>query len=224
MKRFRILAVILSFAVLLTTLSGCGPQSITFNDANLEAAVREVINKPEGSLYPSDLEPIFRLNAIEVGISDLTGLEYCPNMQILRLWDNNISDISALAGFFDLKVLRLDENNISDISPLAGLINLEDLDLVGNNISDISALAGLTNLQYLYLVGNNISDISALAGLTNLNMLSLVDNNISDISPLVENSGLSDGATVSLSGNPLSTTSIDVYIPQLEERGVDVTY
>jgi len=49
-------------------------------------------------------------------------------------------------------------------------------------------------------------------------------NSISDISPLVENSGLSEGDTVDLGDNPLSATSINVYIPQLEERGVDVRY
>jgi Leucine-rich repeat (LRR) protein len=52
--------------------------------------------------------------------------------------------------------------------------------------------------------------------------LDLSYNNISDISPLVENSGLSAGDTVYLSGNPLSPTSIDDYVPQLEARGVAV--
>jgi Leucine-rich repeat (LRR) protein len=76
----------------------------------------------------------------------------------------------------------------------------------------------------LNIRGNQISDISALAGLSNLEWLFLADNNISDISSLVQNSGLSDGDTVDLSGNPLSTTSINVYIPQLEARGVIVEY
>jgi hypothetical protein len=40
----------------------------------------------------------------------------------------------------------------------------------------------------------------------------------------VENSGLSAGDTVNLSGNPLSDTSMNVYIPQLEERRVNVIY
>ncbi len=152
-------------------------EQVTFPDANLEAAVREAINKPEGSIYTSDLTTLY---AQERGISDLTGLEYCVN-----LWS-----------------LILDRNNISHIS----------------------ALAGLTNLQELYLGGNNISDISYLAGLTNLQELHLQSNNISDISPLVENSGLSAGDFVDLSGNPLSTESVNVYIPQLEARGVTVEY
>ena len=85
-------------------------------------------------------------------------------------------------------------------------------------------MSGLSNLEYLGLWDNNISDISPLAGLINLQDLDLVSNNISDISPLVENSGLAAEDMVYLSDNPLSITSVDVYISQLEERGVIVTY
>jgi len=60
--------------------------------------------------------------------------------------------------------------------------------------------------------------------LTNLNYLYLDSNQISDISPLVSNSGINSGDTVSLEGNPLSTTSCTVYIPQLQSRGVSVVH
>jgi outer membrane murein-binding lipoprotein Lpp len=133
---------------------------------------------------------------------------------------------SALEAVTTLEALGLEFFGlISDLTGLEYCTNLEGLNLAGNNdISDISALAGLSNLQNIYLADNNISDISALAGLTNLQELSLWGNDISDISPLVANSGLSAGDIVNLSGNPLSTTSVDVYIPQLEERGVNIIY
>ena len=81
-----------------------------------------------------------------------------------------------------------------------------------------------TNLEVLWLYENNISDISPLEGLTKLWWLDLSYNNISDISPFVENSGLSDYEFVYLTGNPLSTKSVNTYIPQLEARGVIVYY
>ena len=176
--------------------------SVTLPDANLEAAIRGALNKPQGPIYNSDLESLTTLMALESGILDLTGLEYCVNLSSLVLVNNNISDISALAG----------------------LTNLESLHLLGNNISDISPLAGLTNLWDLWLADNYINDISVLSGLTKLQVLVLDRNNISDISPLVDNSGLLAGDLVDLSRNPLSTTSVNVYIPQLEARGVDVRY
>jgi len=165
--------------------------AINFPDANLEVAIREAINKPEGPIYTSDLEPLTELDARGKGISDLTGLEYCISLRLIDLGGNNISDISALAG----------------------LTNLDWLALKNNNISDISPLAGLSRLQNLFCVGNNISDISALAGLTNLRELDLDNMHISDISALEENSGLSEGVNVSLQNNPLSPQSIDIYIP-----------
>jgi len=41
---------------------------------------------------------------------------------------------------------------------------------------------------------------------------------------LVQNEGLGTGDTVDLRVNPLSSDSINIYIPQLQARGVTVNY
>jgi len=41
---------------------------------------------------------------------------------------------------------------------------------------------------------------------------------------LVQNEGLGTGDEVALNENPLSPDSINIYIPQLEARGVTVDY
>lgn len=69
-----------------------------------------------------------------------------------------------------------------------------------------------------------MSDISPLGDLTNLTYLELGDNGISDISPLVGNEGISAGDEVYLSDSLLSSDSINIYIPQLQARGVTVSY
>jgi len=115
-------------------------------------------------------------------------------------------------------------NKISDLSPLAGLTNLMRLWLHDNIINGVAPLAGLKSLQTLNLNGNNIADISPLAGLANLRELELSDNNISDVSTLVENSVLSAGDYLALANNPLSSSSVNIYIPQLEAMGVEVHY
>jgi Leucine-rich repeat (LRR) protein len=63
-----------------------------------------------------------------------------------------------------------------------------------------------------------------LSDLTSLTYLSLHDNQISDIYPLVENAGLDTGDAVSLVRNPLSDDSINIYIPELQARGVSVSW
>ncbi len=112
---YRIILTLLLVALLLSSsiLIACSSE-VTFPDPNLEAAIREAIGKPEGSIYKYVLEVLTTLEAQWIGISDLTGLEYCVN----------------------LRELVLAYNNISDISPLASLTNLDRLDLNGNNIRE----------------------------------------------------------------------------------------
>ena len=117
----------------------------------------------------------------------------------LSAYDRGIENLSGLQYCTKLTNLDLRYNLISDISPLANLTNLTTLNLYDNQISDISPLANLTNLIYLYLRDNQISDISPLANLTNLR-------------------------TLYLNENPLSPDSINIYIPQLQARGVTVSY
>lgn len=109
---------------------------VIFPDPNLEAAIREAIDKPTGDIYPSDLQGLTTFYGWHKDITDLTGLEYC----------------------------------------------------------------------------------------TDLAWLTFRNNQISDISPLVDNSGLGEGDTVDLRNNPLSSQSINLYIPQLQDRGITVYY
>ncbi|MCL0099037.1 hypothetical protein M1O16_04295 [Dehalococcoidia bacterium] len=58
---------------------------VIFPDPNLEAVIREVINKPEGDIYRSDLEELTEFDASGKDISNLSGLEYCASLTELRL-------------------------------------------------------------------------------------------------------------------------------------------
>ena len=181
---------------------GKAEQEVIFPDSNLEEAIREAIDKPEGPIYTTDLEGLTELEPGGRDITDLTGLEYCINME--HLW--------------------FPVNQISDLSPLSDLASLKKLNLFHNQISDLSPLSELTNLEVLHLGLNQISDLTPLSDLTDLECLELSHNQISDIKPLVDSPGLSEGDNVNLKDNPLSTTSIEVYIPQLEERGAKISW
>ena len=221
------LSIFLITVALIAGIVGCGgfeEEVVAFLDPNLEAAVREAIAIPEGPIYPSDLDGLTSLFASGKNITDFTGLEYCTSLTYLELAWTQISDISPLANLANLELLYFEYNQISDISPLTNLTSLTDLLLGDNQISDISPLVNLTSLTRLNLDGNQISDISPLANLANLHLLYLAYNQISDISPLVDNEGLSEWDIVNLNWNPLSSDSINIHIPQLEARGVDVYY
>ena len=71
---------------------------VVFPDPNLEAVVRDAIDKPEGPINIADLEQIERLSSGSKYIKDITGLEYCTNLEYLNLDGNDITDVSPLAG------------------------------------------------------------------------------------------------------------------------------
>jgi internalin A len=121
---------------------------ITFPDPNLEASIRTAVNKPEGSIYAEDLKALRSLNASNMFIINIAGLEYCTDLDSLHLRLNQITDMSPLSGLTILTYLDLSYNHITDASALSGLTNLSYLDLSYNHITNASALSSLTNLDY----------------------------------------------------------------------------
>ena len=200
-------------------------QAVFIPDFNLRAVIEEHLGiAPGGTITVADMAWLTEIDATNQNIRNLTGLETATNLIWLWLGENSISDISPLAGLTKLTQLELADNFISDISPLARLTRLIYLNLLTNSISNISIVARLTDLTILDLGGNRISNISALAGLTNLEELWIDHNSISDLWPLVANTGLRNGDTVDVSGNPLSALSINTHIPTLQNRGVTVEF
>ena len=110
------------------------------------------------------------------------------------------------------------------ISPLKNLVNIENLHLAWNQISDITPLSNMKKLKWVALDKNEISDISPLRDLSNLRYVRLWYNQIKNIKPLVENPGIGKGDIVGLDGNPLDEISLNEYIPELQARGVLVTW
>jgi uncharacterized repeat protein (TIGR02543 family) len=151
------LVMVLGMNGVLAPLAVQAQTTVTFTDGNLETIIRQVIGKFEGDIYEADLKNLTVLKAASKGISNLSRLEYCTNLQTLYLNHNQISDISPLKKLTNLNFLSLDSVQISDISPLANLKNLNYLNLERNEISDISVLVkneGLGYGDYIYLEYN----------------------------------------------------------------------
>ncbi len=116
------------FAVLFWTGAVCA-QTVNIPDPNLESAIRDALEKPEGDITVADMESLTELWAGNKGIEDLAGLEYATNLTNLDLNNNEISDISSLSSLTNLIELHLVDNDISDISPLSGLTKIDFLNL-----------------------------------------------------------------------------------------------
>jgi len=205
-------------------------ETINFLDSNLERVIRAenmVFGKGEittAYITKENLEAIKHLSGTGEKISDLSGLEYCINLESLFLSYNDINDLTPLKSLVSLKQLSLSYNQIDDLSALAELRNLEVLNLSNNEISDISILINMPKLNVLDLSRNNICEISSLAGLVDLNVVILGHNKITDIAPIVNNQGISDINTLDISDNPLDRKAYDEYIPELKVRVKRVIY
>ena len=170
-------------------------------DANLRAAVGQVLGVDGNALTQQAMEGLTGLDADNQQITNLAGLEHASNLTWLTLRHNQITDISPLANLTNLTILYLRDNQISNIAPLKDLTNLRSLDLIQNQVSDIRSLANLTNLTTLYLWGNQISNITPLKDLTKLTLLTLGENQVSDIRSLAN---LTNLTTLYLWGNQIS--------------------
>ncbi len=85
-------------------------------------------------------------------------------------------------------------------------------------------MSNFEKLENLFIFNNQITDISPLSDLLYLTKLNLSDNQITDIITLVNNTGIDSGDEIWLGNNPLSDTSINTHIPQLQARNVTVNY
>lgn len=145
LRHVSLVALVLTVVVLAT---GCPSGVVFIPDSALDSAIRAEIGKPFGPLTEDDLLQVRVLDARNLGIRYLTGLEYCRNLEWLDLDTNKISSIKPLEQLgrpespFDspLGYLNLDSNEITDITPLAGLLNLYQISLFDNQIADLQAL------------------------------------------------------------------------------------
>ena len=202
---------------------------VTFENADLEAAVRTALRLPTG--YPvfktgtSEIKGINNLTSLTVtrkGIDDLTGLEEATNLTTLDLGDNAIVNLGPLRGLTSLVSLDLANNQIVTVGPPTGFSNLETLDLGQNLIVNLpSDLTGASNLETFDLADNQITDVSPLTGLTSLTSLDLKNNNLGDVEPL---STMTTLKKLYLRGNPdLSNVKLLVDLKAVSKTSIDIT-
>ncbi len=241
----------LSGLVSLEYLNLYGLPIVDFSSLSSLVNLRNLVLESTGIMDLSVLPGLASLEILMLAnnsISDISSLSGLANLRYLNIDSNSIDNIDGLSSLTNLTILGISGNPITDFSPISNLTTLTNLycSNMGTALTDISFLVGLDNLRVITLKSNAITDISALSSLPLLESIGLYGNSIIDINPLtditdpgyiglsgnsvidltalVNNSGLGSGDMLHLIGNPLSVNSVNVQIPQLEARGVDVTY
>ncbi|MDK2840416.1 MAG: internalin [Thermosipho sp. (in: thermotogales)] len=160
--------------------------TVNFANDNLEKAIREQLNKLSGDITVKDMLKLTYLDASKSEISNLFGLEYAVNLEVLILSDNNIKNISPISNLINLHKLDLSGNEIIDLTPISELVNLQWLNFSNNRIYDLSPITNLNNLQWLKLYNNNIKSVTPLSGMNSLRYLDLEFNAIISVKPLLK--------------------------------------
>lgn len=117
---------------------------VDFPDPGLDAAIRSAIGKPEGAIGLFELVGVGLavLNAENMNIRNLTGLEFCADLRTINLKNNRIADITPVLGLAKVNTLELANNELASIEPLLDVswLNVGDLiDLRGNPVTHFFA-------------------------------------------------------------------------------------
>ncbi|NLP51826.1 leucine-rich repeat domain-containing protein [Bacillus sp. RO1] len=147
---------------------------ITIEDPNLENKIREVLNVYDRDLTTGDMEEIEMLDAGDLGIESLEGLQHAVNLAYLDVKFNDITDLTPLKDLTTLINLVIWGNsNITDITSLTNLTNLTYLDADETAISDLTPLKDMDNLETLYFSSTDVTDLSVLLELDSLTFVSM---------------------------------------------------
>ncbi len=163
-----------------------------FKSQLIEKAVRQRLNRSEGDISLEEMRGITEFFLLgdtpylnwgdaysfgftlhlhgtdKVGgyaiLTDLSDLQFMPNLKKLSLMRLGLSDITALSNL-SLTHLSLCDNRIADIKPLYGMKLLQELDISNNPISDITGMADFTRLERLNISDTLVSNLDAIAGM-----------------------------------------------------------
>ena len=111
------------------------------------------------------------------GITDISPLKECKDLEELSIQYNKVSSIEALKDHEKLTLLDISGNKqIADLSPLAKSTKLTRLLANGNKIESLDSLKNLTELKEIHISENKIKDLSPLKKLVNLEDLDIGNN------------------------------------------------
>lgn len=90
-------------------------------------------------------------------VSDISFLNYMPNMQYLLLADTLVTDLTPIGNLTELIYLELFVTNFRDLAPLANCKKLEDINLCWTYFKNIGVLIDMPNLKHVWLIGSTYS-------------------------------------------------------------------
>lgn len=183
-------------------------EEVTFNDAVVDATIRQMImaheddtlysnmlweitsfTVPEGAMNLHDLALLPYLQELIIDGQTFDSVDFLASLSNLRtlvLTDCRFpaNELEIIAGLPMLENLTMSNCSLSTLSGLENARNLIKLDLHNNTIRNLAPLSTLTALRELDLSHNAVTNLSALSNLSNLEALNVSYNILTDVAPL----------------------------------------
>ena len=110
--------------------------------------------------------------AVDIGhmnVSDISFVEFMPELQYLILAHTSVQHIDSLAKCPKLKFLEVDHTAVQDLSPLLSCTELEDLN-IGNTWCPVDPLKEMPWLKNLWMIfrGNRVPELAEVLTDTNI--------------------------------------------------------
>ena len=200
-KRFLLLTLAM-FIVLSTfpAASAAPGDAINFPDPNFEAAVRESIGKPAGSITRSDVEGKTTLSIKDRSVSNLSGIEHFTSLKVLNCDNNNLTALD-MSKNTELTTLYCGSNSLNslDVSKNTALTSL----WCGENKLASLDVSKNAKLEYLLCYDNQLSSLDVSKN-TELASLSCSNNGLTSLD-VSKNTKL---VWLNSSGNLLTTLDV----------------
>ncbi|UCR88817.1 leucine-rich repeat domain-containing protein [Mycetocola spongiae] len=209
---------------------------VNMPDAALSAAILQKTQQP--TLTRGVLRSLRDLMAPDAGITDLTGLEYASQLDLVDLSKNPITTLEPMRGLTEIRQLnvsstaitsldplstlpildyvRFNWTKVADLEPLRNATKLWRIEAAGTQITSIDPVQNLNELIGIYLQETGVSDLSPLAGKPKLNAVSAPSTEVSDLSPLAGSTTLS---IINVNGARVSDLSMLDTWPALRQVG-----
>ena len=146
-------------------------QDLIIPEPALQNAIARSLGVSEQKLSKSLVEnKLFRLQADDLGIRDLSGLEHAKNLESLVLRDNIIEDLGPIQGLTKLKNLDLSGNRLTSLRSLSSLQSpsLRILNLSRNRLLGLSGIGRFQALAQLDVSSNSLIDLEGVGNLKGL--------------------------------------------------------
>ncbi|MEE4247003.1 MAG: leucine-rich repeat domain-containing protein [Kangiellaceae bacterium] len=161
-------------------------QNITIPDANFKAfLVSNYDTSGDGEISQAEAEVVTgRMVCSNLGIADLTGIQYFLNITELNCSSNQLTALPNISNLSHLQILNCSYNQLNQLPGISALTELTNLICHFNQLTQLPDLSGTRKLRLIVCENNQLTSLPSLIHQTELRGLYCSNNVLSELPDL----------------------------------------